>query len=67
MKPIQKGHKYLFSDFSADWQEAFAECELYGGWLVNFNSFAEHNCILRHASAQNYDNWYWIGGEHSDI
>ena len=23
----------------------------------------EQNCLLRHASSQNYDNWYWTGGK----
>ena len=60
---VQTGHKYLFSDFSADWPEAYAECELYGGWLVNIDNIGEHNCLLRHASAQNYASWYWTGGK----
>ena len=59
----QKGHKYLFSELSADWPEAYAECALYGGFLVNIGGIAEQNCLLRHASSQNYDNWYWTAGK----
>ena len=55
----------MFSDFSADWPEAFAECELNGGWLVDIDNIGEHNCLLRHASAQNFKNYYWTGGEKS--
>merc|ERR1712179_706649 len=31
----ENDHKYLFSDVQHNWNEARAECVLYGGWLVN--------------------------------
>ena len=44
MQPL---HKYLFSDTSSTWVEAWAECELLGGWLVHIGSQQEQNCLLR--------------------
>ena len=44
MQPL---HKYLFSDTSSGWVEAWAECELLGGWLVHIGSQQEQNCLLR--------------------
>ena len=53
----------ITTDWPSDWTEAFAECELYGGWLVNIADIKEQNCLMTHASAQNYNTWYWTGGK----
>ena len=64
---LQRGHKYLFSDTALTWQDARAECALYGGWLVNIGGFhsgvEEQNCILRYGHSQGYDAWYWTDGK----
>ena len=59
----EEGHKYLFSDVTHTWEDALAECQLYGGWLLSLDSLEEQNCLLR------YDNispvptaWYWTDG-----
>ena len=63
---LQRGHKYLFSDTALTWQDARAECALYGGWLVNIGGFhsgvEEQNCLLRYGHSQGYDAWYWTDG-----
>lgn len=63
---MQKGHKYLFSDVSHTWFEARAECELYGGWLVQIKEFAEFNCLMRHGKREEIHTWYWIDGNDVD-
>ena len=60
----QAGHKYLFSDELHSWDEARAECALYGGWLVNIGGVREHNCLNRfaHSSVELVNKWYWTDG-----
>ena len=54
--------QYLFSDDKHTWDEARAECDLYGGWLVSVGSQAEYNCLLRYGNAQGYHSWFWTDG-----
>ena len=61
----QAGHKYLFSDELHSWDEARAECALYGGWLVNIGSVTEQNCLMKfgHSKTElSMDKWYWTDG-----
>ena len=62
---FQNDHKYLFSDVQHNWNEARAECVLYGGWLVQINNMKEYNCLLRHGMGfdtpdTSDSRWYWI-------
>ena len=41
------------------WFDARAECDLYGGWLVQINSQEEYNCLMRHGTGANLDDTYW--------
>ena len=59
----QARHKYLYSDGARGWEDARAECALYGGWLVNIGSLEEQNCLVRYGRSQGYDNWYYMDGE----
>ena len=59
---LQRGHKYLFSDTALSWQDARAECALYGGWLVNIQTVEEQNCLVRHGRSQGLDTWYLTDG-----
>lgn len=54
--------QYLFSDDKHMWDEARAECKLYGGWLVSVESQWEYNCLLRYGNAQGYHSWFWTDG-----
>merc|ERR1711973_467005 len=56
----EEGYKYLFSEIEHNWNDARAECELYGGWLVDVNSIEEHNCIMRYGKSQGFDKEFWI-------
>ena len=60
---MQEGYKYLFSDITHNWNDAIAECQLYGGWLVDVTGVEEHNCILRFGKSQGFNTWYWIDGK----
>ena len=60
---FQAGHKYLFSDITLNWEDAMAECQLYGGWLVSIKRQAEQNCLVRHGRSQGYDTNYWTDGK----
>ena len=51
-------HKYLFSEIATNWEDARAECELYGGWLLSINSMQEQNCLLRYARSGGLSVWY---------
>ena len=42
--------------------DAVAECELYGGWLVNIESLAEQNCLMRYAQKNSLFNNFWTDG-----
>merc|ERR1711973_427480 len=56
----ERGYKYLYSDLEVTWQDAIAECTLYGGHLVDVNSQQEHNCLMRYGISQNFNSWFWI-------
>lgn len=53
------GKGYLFSDYTETWDEAGADCELYGGYLVRIESRHENNCIMRHAVQEDLKHAYW--------
>ena len=57
----QLGHMYLFSEEARPWLEAKAECELYGGWLVDIRSQAEANCLMRYGMDLGCQ-YYWTDG-----
>ena len=59
---FKEGHKYLFSEIKHNWVDAAAECELYGGWLVNIESLAEQNCLVRYGNTHGLNAWYWTDG-----
>ena len=59
---LQAGHKYLFSDTAYTWEDAMAECQLYGGWLVSIGSQREQNCLIRHGLSLGKDTWHWTDG-----
>merc|ERR1711973_1023169 len=56
----ERGYKYLFSDLEVTWQDAIAECTLYGGHLVDVTSQQEHNCLVRYGRSKGLNTWYWI-------
>merc|ERR1711971_1113672 len=58
----QKGHKYLFSEMTANWEDSRLECELYGGWLVNVGDLKECNCLMEHGLKEEILTWYWTDG-----
>ena len=54
-----KGHQYLFSEETADWNNAREMCELFGGYLVRIENRHENNCILYHALTNGLHQGYW--------
>lgn len=59
----EEGHRYLFSDVMHPWDDAVAECQLYGGWLLSLDSLAEQNCLLRFENTASIpQDWYWTDG-----
>ena len=61
---FQAGHKYLFNtEEGHTWEDAIAECQLYGGWLIDVTSLAEHNCLMRYGNSQGFENWFWTDGK----
>merc|ERR1712133_218370 len=62
----ERGHRYLFSEDERVWDDALAECTLYGGWLANIGSIWEQNCILRYGKLQNLHAWFWTGAHSPD-
>ena len=64
----EAGHRYLFSEVKMTWEEARAECQLYGGWLVDLRSRREQNCLIRYAQAAGVtEDWYWHDGKHTKL
>jgi len=57
--------KYFFSEKLLSWKEAFEECKLFGGWLVNVGTQSEQNCLVDYGRAQNYNEWFWTDGRHT--
>ena len=43
------------------WEQARAECTLYGGWLLNIGNLQEQNCLMKAGRAFG-DAWYWTDG-----
>ena len=43
------------------WQEAYGECVLYGGELVQIETLKEQNCLVNHGSGLG-SHWYWTSG-----
>ena len=59
----QAGHKYLFNtEEKHTWDDAVAECRLYGGWFLDITDIAEYNCLLRYGNSQGFQNWFWTDG-----
>merc|ERR1712037_220965 len=51
---------YLFSEDKKTWNDAYGECELYGGHLVQIDGLAENFCLLKYAHAEGLAaDWYW--------
>ena len=63
----QAGHKYLFSDELHSWDEARAECALYGGWLVNIGGVREQNCLVRFVDTMGWSAKYWTDGSNDQL
>ena len=58
-----KGHQYLFSEETLDWNNAREMCQLLGGYLVRIENQHEHNCLLVYAMKNELHNWWWTSGE----
>merc|ERR1711962_812899 len=57
----------LFSEDKKNWKDAWGECELYGGNLVQIRSMEMNYCILRHAHSKALPaDWYWHSGNDID-
>merc|ERR1712192_302694 len=41
--------EYLFSETKTSWNDAYGECELYGGHLAQIDSLPENFCLLDYA------------------
>jgi len=50
---------YLFSKDKTTWSDAYGECELYGGHLLQIDGLAENFCLLKYAHAEAPADWYW--------
>merc|ERR1711962_992548 len=50
---------YLFSEDKKTWSDAYGECELYGGHLLQIDGLAENFCLLKYAHAEAPVDWYW--------
>ena len=46
------------------WDEARAECTLYGGWLLALGSLQEQNCLMNagFGNTAYWNYWYWTDG-----
>merc|ERR1712192_231437 len=52
--------EYLFSERTTTWNEAYGECELFGGHLAQIDSLPENFCLLDYAHTAGLpDHWYW--------
>merc|ERR1719342_1272461 len=68
------GHKYMFSDETHTWNEAIAECQLYGGWFNpritcggdNYNSLAG-DAMLMSISTNKHFNGAWCDYPSSNL
>ena len=58
-----KGHQYLFSEETLDWNNAREMCQLLGGYLVRIENQHENNCLLVYAMKSELHNWWWTSGE----
>ena len=59
-----KGHKYLFSEETANWNDAREMCVLLGGYLVKIENLHENNCLLKYALNNGLGNkWWWQSGK----
>merc|ERR1711962_1875805 len=57
----------LFSEDKKNWEDAWGECELYGGNLVQIRSMELNYCILRHAHTKGLPaDGYWHSGNDID-
>ena len=53
----------IFSEIKHNWEDAIAECVLYGGWLVDVKDQKEHNCLMRYGISQGYNAWFHTDGK----
>merc|ERR1711990_152250 len=54
------GGTYLFSEDTKSWNDAYGECELYGGYIAQIEGFAENFCLLEYAHTEELPvDWYW--------
>merc|ERR1712192_346868 len=52
--------EYLFSEKMSTWNDAYGECELYGGHLAQIDSLPENFCLLDYAHTAGLPaDWYW--------
>merc|ERR1711908_87841 len=52
--------EYLFSETKISWNDAYGECELYGGHLAQIDSLPENFCLLDYAHTAGLPNGlYW--------
>merc|ERR1711971_1356057 len=52
--------EYLFSETKTTWNDAYGECELYGGHLAQIDGLPENFCLLDYAhTAGLAASWYW--------
>ena len=58
-----KGHQYLFSEETVDWNSAREMCQLLGGYLVRIENRHENNCLLVHAMKNGLHTWWWTSCE----
>ena len=57
-----KGHKYLFSIETANWNDAREMCQLFGGYLARIENRHENNCILGYAMTNGLHDYWWHSG-----
>merc|ERR1711997_326193 len=52
--------EYLFSEKITSWNDAYGECELYGGHIAQIDSLPENFCLLDYAHTAGLPAaWYW--------
>merc|ERR1711976_398907 len=62
-----KGHKYLFSEETVNWNDAREMCQLLGGYLARIENRHENNCILAFAQTNQLHTYWWHSGNDVDI
>merc|ERR1711874_139162 len=57
-----KGHSYLFSEDTLDWNSARQMCQLLGGYIARIENRHENNCLLVHAQSNGLHQWWMHSG-----